>query len=593
MQFERLAQLVKNLFKSSNFWPVVVVLLFALLAGRTLLTSGYFNMHDDLQLMRQLEMEKCFYDGQVPCRWVPDMGYGFGFPLFNFYPPLPYLVGQVFRTVGFTFIDTIKVVFLMSFIVSGVTMYFLSKDFFGRLGGVVSSAFYIWAPYHSVDIYVRGAMNEAWALSWFPLILWAGYKMLSVDKKEVNKWIVALSLSWSALLLSHNLMAMIFAPVFGGWCLIFLWKKKDFLFKVKSMVTSALLALGLSAFFTLPAVLEQKYVHVDTLVMGYYEYIAHFANISQLLFSRFWGYGPSVWGENDGMPFMVGHIHWVLSLIIIAILLYGFVSRKKFSDNHQTLYATIFFFIVGWLAVFMIHSRSTFIWNAIVPLKFVQFPWRFLTLVILSFSFVSGYVVVLLKPYGKLRFLISGALLVGLVAFNWNYFLPLGGKMGPLTEAQKFTGAAWDLQRTAGIFDYLPKSAIENPKEGMNRLTEVVDGKSVVTNETAGTDWAKFKVDVLSDTSDIRVGIFKFPNWKVYVDGSEVEINIPDTEKWGRSYIKVPKGTHDVYFKLHNTPIRSISNLVSFVSWFGLILFALKPGFVLQFKRGQRNRRTS
>ena len=55
-------QFLKNLFKSSNFWPIVIVLFFALLAGRTLLTSGYFNMHDDLQLMRQLEMEKCFYD---------------------------------------------------------------------------------------------------------------------------------------------------------------------------------------------------------------------------------------------------------------------------------------------------------------------------------------------------------------------------------------------------------------------------------------------------------------------------------------------------------------------------------------------------
>lgn len=584
-------QFLKNLFKSSNFWPIVIVLLFALLAGRTLLTSGYFNMHDDLQLMRQLEMEKCFYDGQIPCRWVPDMGYGFGFPLFNFYPPLPYLVGQVFRTVGFTFIDTIKIVFLLSFLVSGVTMYLLSKEFFGKLGGIVSSVFYIWAPYHSVDIYVRGAMNEAWALAFFPLILWTGYKVLVVERatkgwrKEIVKWVIALSLSWSALLLSHNLMAMIFAPVFAGWCLIFLWKKKDLVSSIKYLVSSGFLALGFSAFFTLPAVLEQKFVHVDTLVMGYYEYIAHFANISQLLFSRFWGYGPSIWGENDGMPFTVGHIHWVLSLIIIAILLYGFVLRKKFSTN-RTLYAIIYFFVVGWLAVFMIHSRSTFIWHAIAPLKFVQFPWRFLALVILSFSFVSGYVAVILKSYGKLRLVFTGILLTGLVIFNWNYFLPLGGKMGPLTEAQKFTGAAWDLQRTAGIFDYLPKSAIENPKEGMNRLTEVIDGKSVITNELEGTDWAKFNISVDSEAALIRVGIFQFPNWKVYVDGKEVEVQIPDTEKWGRIYINVPKGTHDVYFKLHNTTIRSVANTISLITWFGLILFVLNPKFVLQFKRG-------
>ncbi|MGB6881820.1 MAG: hypothetical protein WBD86_00765, partial [Microgenomates group bacterium] len=81
---------LRKISSNPNFWPIVVVLVFAILAGRSLIfQSGYFNMHDDLQMMRQLEMEKCFKDFQIPCRWVPDMGYGFGFPLFNFYPPLP------------------------------------------------------------------------------------------------------------------------------------------------------------------------------------------------------------------------------------------------------------------------------------------------------------------------------------------------------------------------------------------------------------------------------------------------------------------------------------------------------------------------
>src|SRR3972149_11191211 len=87
-------KLLKKVISSPDFLPMFFVLILSILAGRHLFTPGYFNMHDDLQMMRQLEMEKCILDGQIPCRWVPDMGYGFGFPLFNFYPPLPYLVGQ-------------------------------------------------------------------------------------------------------------------------------------------------------------------------------------------------------------------------------------------------------------------------------------------------------------------------------------------------------------------------------------------------------------------------------------------------------------------------------------------------------------------
>src|SRR3990172_6053422 len=100
-------KLIKKMTSNSNFWPLVVVILFGLMAAKGLIGSGYFNMHDDLQMMRQLEMEKCFLDRQIPCRWVPDMGYGYGFPLFNFYPPLPYLVGQIIRLLGFQFVDTI------------------------------------------------------------------------------------------------------------------------------------------------------------------------------------------------------------------------------------------------------------------------------------------------------------------------------------------------------------------------------------------------------------------------------------------------------------------------------------------------------
>ncbi|MFZ5933166.1 MAG: hypothetical protein ACOYT7_03790, partial [Patescibacteria group bacterium] len=134
-------RIVKKFFFSENFVPIIVVFLFALLAGRSLLAPGYFNMHDDLQMMRQLEMEKCLLDLQIPCRWVPDMGYGFGFPLFNFYPPLPYLIGEIIRLFGFSFVTTAKLLFLLSFVVSGLTMYFLAKEFFGRLGGIASAIF--------------------------------------------------------------------------------------------------------------------------------------------------------------------------------------------------------------------------------------------------------------------------------------------------------------------------------------------------------------------------------------------------------------------------------------------------------------------
>jgi len=565
-----------------KYWPAIVIIVFALLAGRALLTPGYFNMHDDLQMMRQLEMEKCFKDLQIPCRWVPDMGYGFGFPLFNYYPPLPYLVGEVIRLVGFSFVDTVKLVFLISFIFSGIAMYYFSKEFFGKIGGILASVFYIWAPYHAVDVYVRGAMNEAWAFIWFPVILLFSYKLITGRRSLVTERIVLLSLSWAGLFLSHNLMVLIFTPIFAVWCLFWIWRSKNLVSSIKYLVSSGLLALGLTTFFTLPAILEQKYVQVETLVNGYYEYIAHYVTIGQLLTSRFWGYGPSVWLANDGMPFQIGHIHWMLSLVIGGWWLVTCLKKKK-SIIRNSLFIIPFFLAVGWFAAFMTHSRSTFIWQALPFLKFVQFPWRFLALVTLSFSFIAGFIVaVLRKLIPKYYALCAAALALVLVAFNWNYFLPEHGKMGALTDKEKFSGAAWDLQRTAGIFDYLPRTAKENPKEGQSILAETVGGKGQITDARQGTNWARFQVAADKDGVMVRVNIFDFPNWKIFVDGNEVEMFIPENERWGRMYFSVPKGTHKVYLKLYNTPLRSVSNIISLTVWLGLIGYLM-----LQFKRGR------
>ena len=559
---------LRRIFSYKDFWPIVIVLTFGILAGRSLLTSGYFIMHDDLQMMRQFEMEKCFLDGQIPCRWVPDLGFGYGFPLFNFYPPLPYLIGQGIRLFGFAFTDTVKLTFSLSLLVSGIGMYFLAKEFFGRFGGIVSSVFYIWAPYHAVDIYVRGAMNEAWALALFPLILWTSYRLIN-EKKNITKWVIGLALSWFGLLTSHNLMVLIFAPVFLLWLLLHLVRKKAYA-KIPHLAVSGILALGLASFFTLPALVENGLTHLSSAFEGYFDFAGHFVTVNQLLFSRFWGYGGSAWEiSNDGMSFQIGKIHWILSLVIFVLLIYRYIKTKKV-DN--LLLVSVFFFLIGWFSAFMAHSRSTPIWLLFAPLKYVQFPWRFLTIVILAFSFLMGALPGLILK-GKKKIVLGSVMVIVLVFLNWSYFLPKGGKMGPLTDEEKFTGVAWELQQNGGINDYLPINAKIAPDSPRKILAEILKGKGEIKNMELGTNWASFDAAVESEKAQVRIGIFHFPNWRVFVDGAEVGIFIPEEESWGRMYIELSKGSHEVYLKIYNTTARTASNVISLITWTGLLTF--------------------
>lgn len=559
------------LISSKNFIPLLIVVLLAFLAGRALIGPGYFNMHDDLQMMRQLEMEKCFLDLQIPCRWVPDMGYGYGYPLFNFYPPLPYLIGEGIRVLGFAFTETVKILFILSFVASGITMYFLSKEFFGRFGGVLSSAFYIWAPYHAVDSYVRGAMNESWAMVFFPVILLFSYKLITAQAKSKTKvFIIGLALSWFGLFTSHNLMVMLFAPIFTAWCLLWFIRERN-LKRLPQLIISGIWSLGLAAFFTLPVLLEKGMVQTDTLVVGYYEYTAHFVSISQLLLSRFWGYGPSAWGVvNDRMSFQIGWIHWILSIVLVAYALYRYYKKRKVD---QTLLLILFFAFFGWFAAFMTHSRSTPIWSHLSFLKFVQFPWRFLTLVIFCFSFISGAIVKLFSP--KIYKVLGPLLVLGIIIYSINYFVPEHGRLGPLTDAEKFSAAAWDLQQTAGIYDYLPNTAKTAPKAPQSSIAEILDGNAQITSAVEGTNWAKLIVNADSP-SIVRLNILEFPNWQFTDNGSNVNHYVADTEEWGRMYVDVAPGEHDITLKLTDTPIRKVGNYLSLISWVLVVIYLFR-----------------
>ncbi|MCX6705300.1 MAG: hypothetical protein NT162_03115 [Candidatus Woesebacteria bacterium] len=98
----------KIISKLDNRWkrliPIFVLIMLIFPTFSKLLQPGFFSMQDDLQAFRVYEMDKCFDDFQIPCRWVPDAGYQYGYPQFNFYPPLPYYLGAGLHRIGFQYI---------------------------------------------------------------------------------------------------------------------------------------------------------------------------------------------------------------------------------------------------------------------------------------------------------------------------------------------------------------------------------------------------------------------------------------------------------------------------------------------------------
>ncbi|MFA7301139.1 MAG: hypothetical protein WC069_02430 [Candidatus Shapirobacteria bacterium] len=536
----------------------------------------YWNMHDDMQIIRQLEMEKCLKDGQIPCRWTPDLGFGYGYPLFNFYPPLPYIVGQIFRQVGFSFVTAIKLTVVFQIIASAGAMYLLGSAIFGPMGGLISAVFYAYAPYRSVNIFVRGAMNEAWASVFFPLIFYFSRKII-IAKKFEWKNILLLSLSISGLLLSHNPMALTFLPFVAMWCLyLFFENKTNLPKKILYLITSSLLALATTAFYTIPVLLESKYVQIESMFQNYYHYSVHFVSFSQLFLSNFWGDGPSVWGTNDGMPFMIGYVHWIVPLILIFISLF-FLLKKQYSPVAKI---TILLGLMGFFAALMTHQKSGILWQYITPIQKIQFPWRFLS----HSSFILALTAGSLAIYTKNNKWIISLVFASIVILNWNHLTPI--TYGPITDNQKLTGLAWQNQITSGIYDYLPKTASTAPKKAAEPIVDHINIASKdyqVTGLKNGTDWTLFNIN-LNQPALITLSRLSYPGWQVTDFGKNIESKIEP--ELGRIQISLPSGNHQIYLKLHNTTTRTISNFISLAAIILMLVF-----FISTYER-RRNIRT-
>ncbi|MDP3973528.1 MAG: 6-pyruvoyl-tetrahydropterin synthase-related protein [Candidatus Daviesbacteria bacterium] len=555
-------QKVFNILKNNwQFW-VGFVLTSSLLWP--LCAAPLFSHHDDTTIIRLYEMDKCIKDGQIPCRWVPDLGNLYGYPLFNYYAPLPYYFGEIFYFLSGNLIFSVKIMFVVSFLGAYVFMYLFGAKFWGKLGGSLSAIFYSFAPYHGLDFYVRGAMGEMWALMFFPLVV---YLLIRLKDKLSILNSLLLATSVALLITSHNLSAMIFLPIVFLLYLLLFIEKKQIKFLLYGFA-AFLIGIFLSSFYLLPVLVERDLVHVETTTYGYFSYTEHFKGFKKLFLERDWGYGASVreipGGERDRLSYQIGWVHllgWILALVGAYIL------RKK--EKRVSLIIIVSSFIIA-LAVFMVNPRSIFIWQAVEPLKYLQFPWRFLLIIIFLASFISGAVFLILKDQVKQK-LIWLILVILVVTLNFSYFRP--EKFIQTSDEDLLTGSNWERQIKRAILDYLPKSASEPPAELARERYQLLTGDSFIYDFKQGSNWFSFKTNTNTHTI-IRLSQYYFPKWKIFIDGKETLIDYKNNSL-GLMTIILGEGNHIVEGRLYDTPIRTIANLLTSVSALIVVIFLL------------------
>lgn len=565
-----------------------VVLLFFIVASacsiKSLVSSPYLpQFHDQVQGERVFEMAKSLAYGQFPVRVVADLGYGYGYPLFNFYAPFPYYIGALVYLLSFDLIIATKIMMILGFVTAFASMYYAVKNTWGKYGATLSALLYLTAPYHGVQLVVRGSVGELYAYALLPLVLRGCLDLLNgrISKRMLAIATVALTL----ILISHNVTVIML-----GYFLI--------LFTIAMIVRTLsatqpsrkataqkaliflLLPVGLAAFFLLPAFTELKYT---TLTSGNdVDYTLHFKQLSQLWQSS-WGYGGSaIRPEQDGMSFMIGKITIVLSLVTLTFALIRKAHKKPETIRNSFL---IVLSLGTLLSIFLITKASLPLWQSLPYFPYIQFPWRFLVLTNLFVCMLAGgsfYYLEKYIPYRISRYLIPAGIglvlivqIFQLTAFpKTKYFETNGAYRLTSKQIMNINHMRYDASKSS--HEYMPRGG--GRIESLGDIS--YDGVSCYAQCSINDpqfEPTKYQMQInMSESSAVYIQKTYFPHFKVYVDSTEQPLLKGPLNTLGTV---VPKGRHTVTFIMVNTPIRTIANTISLIAILIVFMYYFKDSF--------------
>lgn len=550
--------------KFINFIIVITIISFGLIGSKALFHSGFYTSHDgEHQLVRQYVFEQGLKDRQIPVRFNRQIYNGFGYPLFFFTYRLPFYFGEVFRITGLSFADSVKAVFFIAYISSGLTMFLFARRW-GNFAGIVSAVLYMWAPYRFSVMFVRSALGEHVAAVFVPLLFASVY-----GGKNNKVRLVLGAVSLAGLFLSHAMMAQITVLMFMPWVLMSLRVSR---FGERSVAISlrmilkiffmSILGIGLSAYYLVPAVayrgLTQK------LNPNYFT--DHFVTIRQLIYSP-WGYAFSMKGvENDGMSFQVGMAQWLAVIIVIPALswnLYKLLKRPGLVKQGRALINSMALLVIFFLSLFLMTEKSAFIWNWWKNYINIDMPWRFLLMTTFSGSALAGIVIKGPALPGKAGPLLIATILVILALYTNRNHLRVNEYLDfPDDRLKTYTGTSnsdneyrpkWD---DGGIVNsILPEASI---LDGKGEL-KIINSKSNLLALAVRAD----------DDVRLDVNILYFPGWKIFIDGKENKFKYAGEK--GIMRVDLEKGYHMAEARFSEPPLAVVGDFISIGSLIVLI----------------------
>jgi hypothetical protein len=539
-------------------------------------------------LVRLEQMVASLRAGAFPVRWMPDAAYGQGYPFFNFYAALPYYIAAVYRLLGWGPILSIQVTQALGFVLAALSMTLLAQRVLDHPAAVTLAVIaYTCAPFHLVNVYVRGdSLSEFYAFVFYPLIFWALLRVRDVPTWRNVAWVAA---SYSGLILTHNLSAVMFSPFVVLYALYLLvpraqgkqpqerafWQQIEWRSGLL-MISGGILGLALSATLWLTAVVDLDSVWMgtrDIQTSGFFNYEGHLRGRDLVQGSLAFDYEVSP----GRTPFAMGAVQAASIALGALAVIAGWMQRSS-KQARWSRFSSAFWLGGLILSTWLITPLSRPLWAHLPVLSVVQFPWRFLSIQAFFGALIAGESARRLPRSWWVAVTAAVALLAATLGGLRPEYLPIHENdvtPGRLALFESFTTNIGTTIRG----EYLPNGVDPRPyastvtlhqddRPAPVALTGAVVHAELVRRDARSAQW---RIETNAEDTHFAFHTLYLDGWRAWVDGSPVEIE--PLSGSGRISLHVPRGTHTVDLRFGWTAARRIADLISLAA--GLVVIAL------------------